>query len=65
LQLGKAGEAERIYREDLVQNPGNGWSLLGLSQSLDAQHKTGGAEYLVKAKAAFAAAEAMPAASAY
>jgi tetratricopeptide (TPR) repeat protein len=37
LQLKKFHEAEKTYREDLVWNPGNGWSLLGLSQSLKAQ----------------------------
>jgi len=37
LQAGRAGDAERVYREDLERNPGNGWSLLGLGQSLRAQ----------------------------
>jgi tetratricopeptide (TPR) repeat protein len=40
LQMNKAREAEQVYREDLVWNPGNGWSLLGLYQSLMKQHKT-------------------------
>jgi hypothetical protein len=40
LQMNKAKEAEEVYREDLVWNPGNGWSLLGMYQSLIAQHKT-------------------------
>jgi tetratricopeptide (TPR) repeat protein len=40
LQMNKPKEAEQVYREDLVWNPGNGWSLLGLYQSLTAQHKT-------------------------
>jgi tetratricopeptide (TPR) repeat protein len=40
LQMNKAREAEQVYREDLVWNPGNGWSLLGLYQTLIAQHKT-------------------------
>ncbi|HTI10267.1 MAG TPA: hypothetical protein VL832_16985 [Puia sp.] len=39
LQMGKPAQAEKVYREDLAGNPGNGWSLLGLSQSLQAQHK--------------------------
>ena len=30
-------EAEAVYRADLVKNPENGWSLLGLEQSLRAQ----------------------------
>jgi hypothetical protein len=40
LQAGRAGEAEQVYREDLRRNPGNGWSLFGLAQSLKAQGKT-------------------------
>jgi len=40
LQLGRAPDAERVYREDLARNPGNGWSLFGLAQSLRAQGKT-------------------------
>jgi tetratricopeptide (TPR) repeat protein len=39
LTLNKPKEAEKIYREDLVRNPGNGWSLTGLYQSLKAQKK--------------------------
>ncbi|HEV3414931.1 MAG TPA: hypothetical protein VG101_20775 [Puia sp.] len=65
LKLGKAAEAERLYREDLTQNPGNGWSLLGLAQALTAQHKNSAADYLARAKSAFAHAEQMPPASAY
>ena len=40
LRAGKAAEAERVYREDLKQNPANGWSLYGLSAALRAQRKT-------------------------
>jgi hypothetical protein len=40
LQSGRAVDAEQVYREDLVRNPGNGWSLFGLGQSLRAQGKT-------------------------
>ena len=36
---GRAADAEVVYREDLKRNPGNGWSLFGLSQSLGAQGK--------------------------
>jgi hypothetical protein len=32
-------EAEQVYRDDLVRLPGNGWSLLGLAESLRAQKK--------------------------
>jgi tetratricopeptide (TPR) repeat protein len=66
LKVGNAAEAERLYREDLAQNPGNGWSLLGLSQSLAAEHHAAAADdYLARAKAAFAHAEQMPPTSAY
>jgi predicted Zn-dependent protease len=40
LQAGRAPAAEAVYREDLKRNPGNGWSLFGLAQSLRAQGKT-------------------------
>ena len=40
LQFGKAADAEQVYRDDLKRNPGNGWSLFGLAQSLRAQGKT-------------------------
>ena len=40
LKGGRPADAEAVYREDLRRNPGNGWSLLGLSQSLTAQAKT-------------------------
>src|SRR6266850_7386142 len=40
LQAGRPGDAEQVYREDLRRNPGNGWSLFGLAQSLRAQGKT-------------------------
>jgi tetratricopeptide (TPR) repeat protein len=36
----RPGDAEAVYREDLKRNPGNGWSLWGLAQSLRAQGKT-------------------------
>jgi hypothetical protein len=65
LKLGKAAAAERLYREDLVQNPGNGWALLGLSESLEAQQKSGATDYKNRARKAFADADAMPTASAY
>jgi tetratricopeptide (TPR) repeat protein len=39
LKAGRAEEAEAVYREDLRRNPENGWSLYGLTQSLQAQKK--------------------------
>lgn len=40
LRAGRAAEAERVFREDLKRNPQSGRSLLGLTKSLEAQHKT-------------------------
>jgi len=37
LDAGRAADAEKVYREDLAQNPDNGWSLFGLAKSLRAQ----------------------------
>jgi tetratricopeptide (TPR) repeat protein len=37
LQAGRTGEAEQVYREDLLQHPRNGWALFGLTESLKAQ----------------------------
>lgn len=39
LELGRPEDAERTYREDLLENPDNGWSLYGLAQSLRAEGK--------------------------
>lgn len=64
LRLKRPVEAEKMYREDLVHNPGSGWALLGLAQSLEAQGK-GAAEYRAGAEKAFAKAEEMPRGSAY
>lgn len=40
LEAGRAAEAEKVFREDLANNPGNGRSLFGLQTSLAAQKKT-------------------------
>jgi tetratricopeptide (TPR) repeat protein len=39
LETGRAADAEKVYRADLENHPKNGWSLLGLSQALEAQGK--------------------------
>lgn len=39
LKMNRAKDAENVYREDLVLNPANGWSLLGMYNSLAAQNK--------------------------
>ncbi len=43
IAAGNAAEAEAIYRQELQRNPDNGWSLLGLAQSLEAQNRDAGA----------------------
>jgi tetratricopeptide (TPR) repeat protein len=53
LEEGRAAEAESVYLEDLRQYPKNGWSLLGLSQSLRAQGEGAKADW---AKQGFEAA---------
>jgi tetratricopeptide (TPR) repeat protein len=58
LKYGQFKEAERVFREDLEHNPGNGWSLTGLSQALMKQNRTKDAElYAEQAKRAFASAD--------
>jgi hypothetical protein len=42
LQAGRASDAEAVYRADLEQYPSNGWSLFGLSRSLEAQASKAG-----------------------
>jgi tetratricopeptide (TPR) repeat protein len=58
LKDGRAAEAEAVYREDLRQYPKNGWSLLGLAQSLDAQGEDAKASWAKKGfEAAWARAD--------
>jgi tetratricopeptide (TPR) repeat protein len=64
LRLKRPVEAEKMYREDLVHNPGSGWALLGLAQSLEAQGKDA-ASYRAAAGKAFAKAEEVPPGSVY
>jgi len=40
LDAGRPRDAEKVFREDLVRRPENGWSLRGLSQSFTAQKRT-------------------------
>ncbi len=66
LKVNKPKEAEKVYREDLIWNPRNGWSLLGLYQSLEAQGKS---QELKDIKAlymlSFSKADQLPSVSAY
>ena len=44
LAAGRAKAAEAEYRRDLDRHPENGWSLLGLRESLKAQQRFGEAK---------------------
>jgi tetratricopeptide (TPR) repeat protein len=48
LEQGRPSEAEAVYLEDLRQYPKNGWSLLGLKQSLEAQGQSAKADWARK-----------------
>jgi tetratricopeptide (TPR) repeat protein len=66
LQSGKASEAESVYREDLEQNPANGWALYGLSAALKAQGKRAEAAQVTRQfQAAWRNADVTLAASAF
>ena len=49
LLSGKAVEAERVFREDLVKHPRNARSLFGLHQSLAKQGRSADAEWVKRA----------------
>ncbi|MCF2519609.1 M48 family metallopeptidase [Dyadobacter sp. CY351] len=66
LKMNKPAVAEKIYREDLIWNPGNGWSAIGLSQSLKAQKKTKDLPKIESGyKQSFSAAERLPTGSVF
>ena len=66
LHLKQPGEAEKVYREDQQHHPGTGWSLLGLYQSLVAQHKEQeAATYRQQYLVSFSHAAEIPPASVY
>jgi tetratricopeptide (TPR) repeat protein len=66
LAAGQPTEAERVYREDLKRFPSNGWSLLGLSQSLRAQRKVAEADRaMVEFRRAWSASDVEIASSRY
>jgi tetratricopeptide (TPR) repeat protein len=50
MAAGRFDEAEQIYRDDLLRLPENGWSLLGLSESLSAQAKNPAEEAAMRAR---------------
>jgi hypothetical protein len=49
LLSGKATEAERVFRDDLVRHPRNARSLFGLRESLIKQGKNADAEWVTRA----------------
>jgi hypothetical protein len=66
LKTNQAAEAEKVYNDDLVANPGNGWSLLGMYNSLKAQNKLQeAAVYKLKCTKAFEDADSKPVDSVY
>jgi inorganic triphosphatase YgiF len=46
LTVGRATDAEQVFREDLKRNPRNPRSLFGLMHSLQAQHKDADAAWV-------------------
>ncbi len=59
-------QAEQVYRDDLVRNPGNGWSNLGLWKILKAQKQTKDLDQYKRAyRQAFSHASQLPTGSAY
>ena len=66
LKQNKPADAERVYKMDLILNPGNGWSSLGLYQSLLKRHKIKSLSgYKGAYLRSFSHAEYIPAASVY
>ncbi len=66
LKSNKAAEAAQIYKDDLVANPENGWSLLGMYNSLKAQNKlTEAGGYKLRYEKAFESADSLPVNSVY
>lgn len=74
-KLNNYRDADRLYREDLAENPGNGWSLTGLAEIFDFAWKSSqsyplprndsGNLYHARARAAFGYAEQQPTAAIY
>jgi tetratricopeptide (TPR) repeat protein len=50
LEGGRAADAEKVFLDDLKENPENGWALIGLTKSYEAQFK---AQEAAAAKARF------------
>ena len=66
LKSNKAAEAAQVYKNDLVANPENGWSLLGMYKCMKAQNKLSeAAGYKVRYEKAFEDADSLPVNSVY
>ncbi|GAB4020415.1 hypothetical protein [Spirosoma koreense] len=66
LTLKKGKEAEAVYRQNLVHQPGNGWALVGLHRALILQGKRAELPPIEAGyRSAFAKAERIPASSVY
>jgi tetratricopeptide (TPR) repeat protein len=66
LKSNKAAEAAQVYKDDLVANPENGWSLLGMYNCMKAQNKSSeAAGYKLRYEKAFEAADSLPVNSVY
>ena len=62
----RAAEAERVYRDDLARNAGNGWGMLGLAKALHAQGRTADAtEVEARLAETWARADVTPTSSCY
>jgi tetratricopeptide (TPR) repeat protein len=66
MEQGQYARAEKLYREDQVKHPNNGWSLLGLVQALEAQDRADEAkEYAAKLDAAWKRLDDRPGSSCF
>jgi len=66
LKSNKAAEAAQVYKDDLVANPENGWSLVGMYNCMKAQNKlTEATSYKLRYEKAFADADTKPVNSVY
>lgn len=66
LKAGKAPEAEAVYRDELRRNPENGWSLMGLRETLKRQNKFDEAQAVnARWKKAWAEADIKPPSTCY
>lgn len=66
LEVGRAEDARAAFEGDLARHPGNGWSLLGLAQALDALgDDAGAAEARMRLDEAWRTADQRPASATY